>query len=121
LTQASLIAIIDDDAPLRGAIDNLLRSSGFETILYSSAEAFLGDPVFARVNLVISDIKMPGMTGLDLQAQLIERKIDVPIILITAILDDATTARALGSGAAAFIRKPFDDSELIAAIYAAIQ
>jgi FixJ family two-component response regulator len=115
-----MIAILDDDEPLRDAIENLLRSSGLDTIKYPSAEQFLADPDKADVNLIVSDVKMGNMSGLDLQAALVNCEIRIPIIFVSAVFDDKVIARALENGASACLRKPFDDCELIEAIRAAL-
>lgn len=107
------IVVIDDDAPLRNAVSNLLRSSGFDPHAYSSAEAFLAEGNYSKFDLIISDIKMPGMTGLDLQKTLLQRGIAIPIIFISAVLDAATIARATADGAIACLQKPFDDRDLM--------
>jgi FixJ family two-component response regulator len=118
LTKQPLIAVIDDDAPVRRAIENLLRSSNLEPLLYPSAEAFLADLSLVQVDLIISDIKMPGMTGIDLQATLAQRRLVIPIIFISAVLDEHIVERALANGAKLCLQKPFDERELMTAIAA---
>jgi FixJ family two-component response regulator len=120
LKKIPLIAIIDDDAPLRYAIENLLRSSGLEPRSYLSAERFLADAAHSEVDLIISDFKMPGITGLELQATLNQRQTRIPMILISAVFDDEIIAGAMTSGVKLCLQKPFDDSILMSAIAAAL-
>jgi FixJ family two-component response regulator len=120
MTSTPTIAILDDDEPLRDAIENLLQSSGCEALKYSSAERFLADPEVTNVSLIISDVRMGKMSGLDLQAALVRRKINIPIIFVSAVFEDEVAARAQENGASACLRKPFDDRELLAAILAAL-
>jgi len=115
------IAIIDDDKPLRDAIENLLLSSGYNAITYASAERFLDDIPFADTSLSVCDIKMGEMSGLVLQTTLINRNIDIPIIFISAVFDGETAAIAFENGATACLRKPFDEDELISAIRTALE
>jgi FixJ family two-component response regulator len=113
------IAIVEDDAPLRDGINNLLRSSGFKTNLFESAEAFLiASPTSA--DILITDVQMPGITGLGLQSILLGRGEALPSIVITAILDDDITSRALDLGAIACLLKPFDEAALLGAIGVAL-
>lgn len=109
------IAIVEDDAPLRNAIDGLLRSSGFKTSLHASALSFLRN-ISADTDLLITDVKMPVMNGLELQSKLIELGKPLPVIVITALLDDEITRQAFGLGAVACLAKPFDESALLSAI-----
>jgi FixJ family two-component response regulator len=113
------IAIVEDDAPLRDAINNLLKSSGFETNLFESAEAFL-IALPTSADILITDVQMPGITGLELQSMLLARGEALPVIVITALLDDDTTSRALDCGAIACLLKPFDEAVLLSAIGVAL-
>jgi FixJ family two-component response regulator len=110
---------VEDDAPLRDAINNLLRSSGFETSLFESAEAFLM-ALPMNADILITDVQMPGMTGLEIQSILLGRGEGLPFIVITAILDDDITSRALDCGAIACLLKPFDEAALLCAIGVAL-
>jgi FixJ family two-component response regulator len=109
------IAIVEDDAPLRDAINNLLKSSGFETSLFESAEAFL-ITLPTSADILITDIQMPGISGLELQSMLLARGEVLPVIVITALLDADITSRALDCGAIACLLKPFDEAVLLGAI-----
>ncbi len=114
---------MEDDAPLRDAIDNLLKSSGFKTKLFASAQNFLEEfleEISADIDLLITDIQMPGMTGLELQARLLANGRALPVIAITALLDDRIIRQSLDHGAIACLLKPFDEATLIGAINIAL-
>jgi two-component system, LuxR family, response regulator FixJ len=115
------VAIVDDDASVRGALLGLMRAAGLEARAYASAEAFLGSGGPAETDCLVADVRMPGMSGLDLQARLNAGPLRIPVIFITAHGDAAARARALGAGALRFFQKPFDDQELLDAILAAIR
>jgi FixJ family two-component response regulator len=103
-----VISIIDDDASLRAATDNLLRSLGYTVYTFVSAEEFLRSTHFNDTSCVIADVQMPGMSGVDLQAQLLTQGHSVPFIFMTAFPDEAVRARAMKAGAICFLTKPFD-------------
>jgi two-component system, LuxR family, response regulator FixJ len=115
------VAIVDDDASVRGALLGLMRAAGLEARAYASAEEFLGSGGPAETACLVADVRMPGMSGLDLQARLNAGPLRIPVIFITAHGDAAARARALGAGALRFFQKPFDDQELLDAIQAAIR
>src|SRR6187431_3051420 len=108
-----MIAIIDDDVAAREATDDLLKSVGYSTITFASAEEFLSSQGRYQTSCVISDVKMPGMSGLALQQQLLTDHHNVPIILVTAFAEDGMRERALAAGALAFLTKPFSQESLI--------
>ena len=114
-----VIAIVDDDPGVRGSLDSLLRSAGMASLSFSSAEALLASGARSRLACVVTDLHMPGMTGLELQAEIIRRGWHQPVILMTAYPTEASRAQALGAGAAAFLTKPIDPDSLLAAIEAA--
>ena len=116
-----LIAIVDDDDSLRKSLDNLLRSVGFRTQGFSSAEAFLSSNQVHDTACLILDARMPGMSGLELQRQLGAANWRIPIIFITAHADDDARARALAAGAVDFLYKPFREEELLKAIDTALK
>ena len=107
------IVVVDDDASVRAAVYGVLESVGLSAQSFASAEAFLSSDVLDETVCVITDLKMPGMSGLQLQQELIKRGSRVPVIFISAHRADADRERALGAGAAAFLDKPFDDELLI--------
>lgn len=116
-----MIAIVDDDDLMRGALQGLLKEAGFSARAFPSAEDFLvsGDP--ARTGCLIADIRMPGMSGIDLQARLNAEQIRVPIIFITAHGDARLRMQAMRAGAVEFLAKPFDDEVLLDAVRAALE
>lgn len=118
---APLITIVDDDDSLRKSLDNLLRSVGFRTQGFSSAEAFLSSQQINDTACLILDVRMPGMSGLELQRQLGAGNWHIPLIFVTAHTDDAARAQALAAGAVDFLYKPFREEDLLNAIDAALK
>jgi len=116
-----LIAIVDDDDALRTSLDDLIQSVGFLTQGFSSAEAFLRSKQVHDTACLILDVRMPGMSGLELQRQMVAANLSIPIIFITAHADDAARARALAAGAVDFLYKPFYEEALLTAIDAALK
>jgi FixJ family two-component response regulator len=116
-----MIAIIDDDVAAREATDDLLKSVGYSTITFASAEEFLSSQGRYQTSCVISDVKMPGMSGLALQQQLVLEHHNVPIILVTAFAEDGMRERALAAGALAFLTKPFSQESLIKCLGSALE
>ena len=116
-----LVAIVDDDAGVRDSIGMLLRASGYSTREYASAEAFLREPASAARACAIIDLRLPGIDGLELQAELGRRGIALPLIVITAHGDVSSARVALRAGAVDFIEKPIDNGELLAAVHGALE
>jgi FixJ family two-component response regulator len=116
-----LISIVDDDDALRNSLDDLIRSIGFRTQGFPSAEAFLSSNQACDTACLILDVRMPGMNGLDLQRQMVAANWRTPIIFITSHADDGARERALEAGAVAFLYKPFREEELLNAIDAALK
>ena len=116
-----LMAIVDDDDSLRKSLDNLLRSVGLRTQGFASAEAFLSSQQVHDTACLILDVRMPGLSGLELQRQLGAANWRIPIIFITSHADDDARARALEAGAVAFLYKPFREEELLNAIDTALK
>ena len=115
-----LVAIVDDDDSVRGTLQELLRSAGFPSLAFESAEAFLGSGHQQETACLITDIRMPGMSGLELQARLNAERCRIPTIFITAHGDEEMRFQALRAGAVEFLPKPFDDEVLIESIRAAL-
>lgn len=113
--------MVDDDESVRESLPDLLKFHGFETAPFASAEAFLASGTAPNVDCLILDVAMPGMSGLELQQQLTRRKIDVPIVFITANADDTLWAELRTSGAIACLLKPFSESAVVDAINRALQ
>jgi FixJ family two-component response regulator len=114
------VFIVDDDAGVRDSLAMLLELKGFRTRVFASAEAFLAEHRPESPGCLVLDLRMPGMSGLELQADLARRGATLPVIIITAHGDVATTRSALKGGAVDFIEKPIDDEALVAAIAAAL-
>jgi len=116
-----LVAIVDDDESMRIAIQDLLSSVGLKARSFASAEEFLLSGQQTEVGCLISDIRMPGMTGLELQAKLIAEGFRIPIIFITAYGNTRMRMQALRAGAVEFLGKPFDDESLLGSVRAALE
>jgi FixJ family two-component response regulator len=115
-----LVAIVDDDESVRGTLQELLRSAGFPSRCFDSAEAFLTSGNQQETACLITDIRMPGMSGLELQARLNSERCKIPTIFITAHGDEEMRFQALRAGAVEFLQKPFDDGILIESVRAAL-
>jgi len=115
-----LVAIVDDDELIRNALDGLLKAAGFPAVAFASAEDFLNSGQQEYAACVIADIRMPGMSGLDLQSRLNEGHYRIPIIFITAQGDEKMRLQALRAGAVEFLTKPFDDEVLLDSVRAAL-
>jgi len=118
-----VIAIVDDQAALREATENLLKSAGLKAVSFASAEDFLQAAPLDGAGCLILDVRLPGMSGLELQQHLAADGIHVPIVFITAQEDGdgRMRAQALRSGALAFLRKPFNDEDLLNAVRSALE
>jgi FixJ family two-component response regulator len=116
-----LISIVDDDDAHRSSLENLIRSVGLRAQGFSSAEAFLSSTHAHDTRCLVLDVRMPGMSGLELQRQMAVANSHIPIIFITAHEDDGQRSQALEAGAVAFLHKPFYEEELLNAIDAALK
>ena len=114
------IAVVDDDESVRQGLANLICSVGHEAELYASAEEFLGSPEAGEAACLVLDLRMPGMSGLELQRRLAAHSGGPPVIIITAHGDDEARAEALAAGAVAFLNKPFKEETLLGAISSAL-
>lgn len=112
----ALIRIVDDDASVRDALVYMLEQEGFDTVAYASAEEFLVNDMPSRPGVVVLDVRMPGMSGTRLQDEMIERRIDTPIIFLTGHGDVDMAVKALRKGAYHFLQKPVDTDELVRTI-----
>ncbi|MFB9267651.1 response regulator transcription factor [Bradyrhizobium erythrophlei] len=108
-----LISVVDDDASVRAAIENLLKSRGHIVHTFASAEEFLRSPQLNETSCVITDVQMPIMSGLDLLAEMRARGYGAPLIFITAFPNDRIRASALNAGAVSFLAKPFAGQTLL--------
>jgi FixJ family two-component response regulator len=117
----STIAIIDDDASIRASTSSLVRSHGYSAFTFASAEAFLQSDRLRDTSCIISDVRMPTMSGIDLQAHLLAKGHRVPFIFVTAFPEEGAFARVMKAGATCFLTKPFDGPSLIACLNRALK
>jgi FixJ family two-component response regulator len=115
------VAIVDDDSSMRNALQGLLKSVGLPSRAFASAEEFLKSGEQHQTACLITDIRMPGISGLELQARLNAENCKIPTIFITAHGDAQMRMRALRAGAVEFLAKPFDDEALLETVRAALE
>ena len=116
-----MVAIVDDDESIRNALQGLMKSVGLPARSFASAEEFLKSGEQQETGCLIADIRMPGMSGLELQATLNADGCNIPIIFITAHGDEKMRMQALRAGAVEFVAKPFDDEALVESVRAALE
>jgi FixJ family two-component response regulator len=114
------VVIVDDDDLVRGALHGLMKEAGFSALAFASAEQFLNSGQQEHTACLIADIRMPGMSGLELQSRLNENHYRIPIIFITAQGDEKMRMQALRAGAVEFLTKPLDDKLLLDSVRAAL-
>jgi FixJ family two-component response regulator len=117
----AVVSVVDDDESVRESLPDLLREFGFEPRAFSSAAEFLSSNYVNRTECLILDIAMPNMSGLELQRELQLRGQKIPIIFITAQTDGTVRARAIEQGAVSVLLKPFNETDLLAAVKAALR
>lgn len=115
------VAIVDDDDAIRDALDGLIQSLGYHSARFASAEEFLASPDRAGIDCMITDVHMPGLSGLELQDRLNAEGCKPPTIFMTSYHDESTRSRAMDGGAYCFLSKPVDDEVLIACLNAALK
>ena len=115
------VFIVDDDAAMRDALHTLLNSVGMKTALYASADEFLAGYRPAQPGCLVLDVRMPGMNGLELQNQLAEKGLDLPVIIITGHGDIPMAVQAMRAGAVDFLEKPFREQDLLYRLREAIE
>jgi FixJ family two-component response regulator len=111
-----MISIVDDDAAVREAARTLLRSMGYAAVAFASAEEFLQSGRLSETACLITDVQMPGMSGIDLQRHLAAIGAALPMIFVTAYPDERARAHALAAGAFGYLPKPFSEESLIACL-----
>jgi FixJ family two-component response regulator len=116
-----VVAIVDDDQSIQRALKDLMESAGLLALCFGSAEEFLESNQCNEIACLAADIRMPGMSGLDLQAKLKAQGCRIPIIFITAHGDDQMKMQAMEAGAVDFLSKPFDDEVLLERLRAALK
>ena len=115
-----MVAVVEDDESYRVALQRLLKSAGLPVLAFASAEDFLNSGHQRETGCLISDIRMPGMSGLDLQARLNTEQCPIPTIFITAHGDEKMRLQAMRGGAVKFLAKPFDGAILLEAVRVAL-
>ena len=115
------MSVVDDDESVRESLPDLLRELGFAAEAFSSAEAFLASEVVSETSCLILDVAMPGMSGPDLQEELIRRQQEIPIVFITANGDKTVRPRLLAQGAVECLFKPFSEAALLDALNTALR
>jgi len=118
---SQLVAIVDDDRSVQSALKDLMESAGLSARSFGSAEEFLESDQRNQTACLVTDIRMPGMSGLELQAKLKTEGSRIPIIFITARADAKTKMEAMKAGAVEFLSKPFDDEALLVQVRAALK
>ena len=120
MPERPLVAIVDDDESIRNATRDLLRAAGFSTATFEDAESFLGSASRASASCVVADIRMSGMTGLELYQTLVASGDGIPTVIITAHPEDATRSRAREAGITCYLSKPFAPDELVECVRVAL-
>ncbi len=120
-SQAPRVAVVDDDQSVRESLPDLLKALGMVAHAFASAEAFLSSGIAATADCLILDIAMPGMSGVELYAQLRAQQQKVPVIFVTATTDDGLRQRLLDQGAVDCLFKPFTEAQLITALDSALR
>ena len=118
---SSMISIVDDDLSVREATMDLFEAMGFTAEVFSCAEDFLGSELRHKTSCLISDMRMPGMSGLELHSRLVEAGTPIPTILVTAFPNDIDKARALQAGVVGYLSKPFNETELLGFVQSALK
>ena len=121
MSESSLVAVVDDDESVRESLPDLLRQFGFAAQAFSSAEAFLASEALGETRCLILDVAMPGMSGPDLQQELMRRRQEIPIVFITANGDRTIRSRVRAQGAVECLFKPFTETALLDALNAALR
>jgi FixJ family two-component response regulator len=115
-----IVVAVDDDFRVRESLESLIESAGYEPVVFSSAEEFLQSGTLTAATCVITDVRMPGMDGIELQRRIKLARPELPVILISAHNSTETRQKALDEGAVTFLYKPFNGADLLAAIQAAL-
>jgi FixJ family two-component response regulator len=120
MSKKPLISIVDDDETVRATTMDLITSMGFAAKVFPHADDFLRSDDLHKTNCLIADMRMPGMTGLELHSRLVESGNNIPTILITAFPDERDRARARRSGVRCYLVKPFEDDDLLKCVLSAL-
>jgi len=112
MPKRKLISLVEDDQPFRESMQKLMRALGYAVEAFPSAAKFLASPILANTDCLVTDVNMPGMTGVELHRHLVDAGYAIPTILITAYPDDVDRNRALKDGVISYLCKPVDDYQL---------
>ena len=121
MTREAVVLVVDDDRGVRVALGDLLRSAGYKVELFGSAQELLEQALPQAPHCLVLDVRLPGLSGLDLQVRFNEERIGTPIVFITGRGDIPMSVRAMKAGAFEFLTKPFDDTDLLDAVRGAIE
>jgi FixJ family two-component response regulator len=116
-----LVAIVDDDESVQRALQDLIESDGLSALCFGSAEQFLDSEARNKAACLIADVRMPGLSGLELQAKLKAERCPIPVVFITAHGDAEMRIHAMRQGAVEFLSKPFDDAVLLEIVHTALE
>jgi FixJ family two-component response regulator len=116
ISPQAFVAVVDDDPRIRESLESLIQSVGVRVQVFSRADDFLNGDFLSATSCLVTDVRMPGIDGLDLQHRVQLERPELPVIFITAHHDDAAEQRAFAQGASFFFYKPFDADELLRAI-----
>ena len=119
--ESQLVAVVDDEESVRQAVQRLLKAAGLTVTSFASAEDFLKSGQLNATGCLVADIRMPGMSGLDLLSELNKKRLPIPTIFITAHGDENLRMQAMRAGAVKFLAKPVDGSTLLTSVQAALQ
>src|SRR5713226_5083697 len=118
---AAIVFVVDDDEGIRQSLKNLIGSVGLQVKVFASAQEFLRSKLTDVPGCLVLDVRLPGLSGLDLQKRMVEAHMEIPIIFITGHGDIPMTVRAMKAGAVEFLTKPFRDQDLLDAIQQALE
>lgn len=120
MSEGLLIAVVDDDRSIRNATQDLLNAAGFTTFTFEDAKSFLGSSVCATAACLVTDMRMPGMSGIELHRHLAASGVGIPTVIITAHPEDPVRDRAREAGITCFLTKPFSPDELLECVRKAV-
>jgi FixJ family two-component response regulator len=118
---APLVSVVDDDSSVRRSLDRLIRSARLDVSVFASAEEFLASDHPRKVDCLILDVGLPGMSGVELHRHLLASMCNVPVIFITGNVDDRTRSEAASDWTVAYFKKPFGGDELLEAVHTALK
>ena len=121
MPQHPLISIVEDDQPFRESMRKLVRALGYTVEAFPSAADFLASPLLTSTACLVTDVQMPGMTGIELHRHLMEAGYEIPTILVTAYPDESVRKRALNNGVVCYLSKPVDDDHLERCLRSALE